>query len=81
LLTFLEEGHIGKSERIPVVSSNIASVGYDAEKKLLEIEFHHGAIYQYFDVPERVYKELMSSAAKGSYYINELKDKFNYQKK
>lgn len=80
LLSILKEGHIGKSERIPVVSSNIASVGYDAEKKVLEIEFHHGAIYQYFDVPVRVYEELMNSAAKGSYFMNELKDKFKYQK-
>ena len=38
--------------RIPVASSNIASVGYDREAHILEIEFHHGAIYQYFDVPK-----------------------------
>lgn len=80
LLSFLEDGYTGKTERIPVVSSNIASVGYNAEKKLLEIEFHHGAVYQYVDVPERVYEELMNSAAKGSYFMNELKDKFEYQK-
>ncbi|MFA5297699.1 MAG: KTSC domain-containing protein [Lutibacter sp.] len=68
-------------KRIPVESSNIASVGYDAEKMLLEIEFHHGAIYQYFDVPERVYEELMNSAAKGSYFMNEIKRNFKYQMK
>tara|TARA_R110002096_G_scaffold220393_1_gene408874 strand:+ start:41 stop:1894 length:1854 start_codon:yes stop_codon:yes gene_type:complete len=80
LLSFLEEGNIGRTERIPVVSSNIASVGYDAEKKLLEIEFHHGAVYQYFDVPERVYEELMSSPSQGAYFMNEIKEKYNYNK-
>jgi len=68
-------------KRIPVASSNIASVGYDKEAHILEIEFHHGAIYQYVDVPEKVYEELMSSPSQGAYFKNELKDKFKYQKK
>ena len=67
-------------KRIPVTSSNIAAVGYDVKKMLLEIEFHHGAVYQYFDVPKRVYEELMSSKAKGSYFMNEIKAKYNYNK-
>lgn len=68
-------------KRIPVASSNIAAVGYDKEAHILEIEFHHGAIYQYVDVPEKVYEELMSSPSQGAYFMNELKDKFKYQKK
>lgn len=72
-----------KSEikRIPVVSSNIASVGYNKEEHILEIEFHHGAIHQYVGVPEKVYEELMSSPSQGAYFMNEIKSKFNYQKK
>ncbi|MDO8899595.1 MAG: KTSC domain-containing protein [Bacteroidales bacterium] len=69
------------NQRIPVVSSNIASVGYDAENKILEIEFHHGAVYQYKDVPEKVYEELMNSPAIGSYFINEIKSIFENKKK
>ena len=68
-------------ERTQVASSNIASVGYDKEARILEKEFHHGAVYQHFDVPEKVYEELMSSSAIGSYFINEIKSKFNYQQK
>lgn len=72
-----------KSEikRIPVTSSNIASVGYDAENKILVIEFHHGAVYQYFDVPQKVFEELMNSSAIGSSFINEIKNKFKYKQK
>lgn len=68
-------------KRIPVASSNIAAIGYDKEAHILEIEFHHGAIYQYVDVPEKVYEELMSSPAKGAYFMNEIKSKFEHQKK
>ncbi len=81
LLSFLKAGNSEKTGRIPVVSSNIASVGYDAEKKVLEIEFHHGAVYQYFNVPKRIYEELMSSPSPGAYFMNELKDKIKFQKK
>lgn len=68
-------------KRIPVASSNIYSIGYDKEAQILEIEFHHGAIYQYVDVPEKVYEELMSSPSQGAYFMNEIKEKYNYQKK
>ena len=63
-------------KRTPVASSNIASVGYDKENKILEIEFHHGAVYQYFDVPENLYEDLINSPAIGSFFMNEIKDKF-----
>ncbi|MBW6482379.1 MAG: KTSC domain-containing protein [Vicingaceae bacterium] len=69
------------NQRIPVASSNIAAVGYDKEAHILEIEFHHGAIYRYVDVPKRVYEELMNSPAMGSYFMNEIKEKYSYQKK
>ena len=68
-------------KRIPVASSNIASVGYDAEKKILEIEFYHGAVYQYFDVPEKVYEELMIAPSQGAYFAHEIKQKYSYLKK
>lgn len=81
LLAIISTENNSKIKRIPVASSNIASVGYDKEAHILEIEFHHGAIYHYVDVPEKVYEELMSSPSLGAYFMNELKDKFKYQKK
>jgi ATP-dependent DNA helicase RecG len=76
LLTILSEDRKTKIKRIPVASSNIATVGYDKEAKILEIEFHHGAIHKYLEVPEKVYEELMSSPAQGAYFLNVIKDKF-----
>lgn len=54
-------------ERKYVVSSNIASIGYDAEQMILEVEFNYGSIYQYFDVPESVYEGLMTADSYGKY--------------
>lgn len=36
-------------KRIPVSSTNVASVGY--ENQVLEVEFLNGSVYQYFYVP------------------------------
>ncbi|MCL2659166.1 MAG: KTSC domain-containing protein [Acidobacteriaceae bacterium] len=55
-------------ERIPVSSSNISSVGYDADSQTLEIEFSHGGVYQYSGVPQGVYEGMMSADSKGKYF-------------
>lgn len=68
-------------KRTPVASSTIASVGYDAEKQILEIELQHGAIYQYFNVPEEVYNGLMNAGSIGSYFMNEIKTRLEYYSK
>ncbi len=65
-------------ERIPVQSSNIASVGYDPVEMILEIEFLFGGIYQYFKVTPNVYDGLMSAGAKGFYFDQHIK-KMAYQ--
>lgn len=60
-------------ERQSVESSNLASIGYDAENEILEIEFNHGGIYQYFDVPENIYDELMNASSYGQYFDRNIK--------
>lgn len=55
-------------ERTPVSSSNIASVGYDSQREILEIAFHSRSIYRYFGVPEHLYEGLMNAASHGRYF-------------
>ena len=67
-------------ERIPVESSNIASIGYDEDTNTLEIEFHNGGVYQYFDVPFLVYDGMMEAGSKGKYLGQQIKEQFRYVK-
>lgn len=60
-------------KRAPVKSSNISSVGYDPVTSTLEIEFHHGGVYQYYGVPSQVHDGLMEAESKGSYFHNYIK--------
>ena len=49
-------------KRHSIDSAEMVSVGYDKDSKILEIEFPGKRIYQYEDVPEEAYKNLMDSA-------------------
>lgn len=53
-------------ERIPVSSSNLASVGY--QDGILEVAFKSGSVYQYTGVPESVYDALMSAPSHGKFF-------------
>ena len=64
--------------RTPVTSSNILSIGYDADSMTLEVEFKDGAVYQYFDVPGHVYEAFLNAASIGSYHAREIKGRFRY---
>lgn len=54
-------------EHIGVVSSNIASIGYDQKRKILEVRFHNRTVYQYFDVPAYLYEGLMNASSHGKF--------------
>lgn len=64
--------------RISVNSSNVAAIGYDQSTATLEVEFRSGSVYQYFDVPESAYQELMSAASVGGYLNTVIKQGYRY---
>lgn len=59
--------------RTHVVSSNISSVGYDLQTRILEIEFLNGSIYRYFHVPQSEYQGLMRAPSHGRYFDANIK--------
>lgn len=67
-------------KRKPVESSMIQSVGYDKSKQVLELEFTSRHMYQYFDVPAALYKELMEASSHGSYFNANIKDAYDFAK-
>jgi len=67
-------------QRKPVSSSNIASIGYDADSNTLEIQFKNGGIYRYYGVPQTVYAGLMAASSHGSYLAQAIKDRYRYEK-
>ncbi len=60
-------------QREPVDSSSMASVGYDARRRMLEVEFRNGGVYRYLDVPEDDYRALKEADSLGRHLNQEIK--------
>ena len=67
-------------ERTPVQSSNVAEIGYEPSSMTLEVLFTNGNLYQYFDLPEAVYLDLMASESKGKYLHANIRNNYRYAK-
>lgn len=65
--------------RKPVISSNLESVGYDPNTSTLEIEFHNG-LYEYYNVPESIYRGLIAAASHGEFFHQYIKDQYQFNK-
>ena len=66
--------------RTPVASSSLASVGYEPEEAVLEIAFRSGGVYRYFDVPDEVYRDLLSARSHGSYFHENVRGRYEYRR-
>jgi hypothetical protein len=62
--------------RVPVVSSNLASVGH--EDTTLEVEFKNGQLYHYFGVSQELYQELLNAESVGKFLNTNIKPERAY---
>jgi hypothetical protein len=68
--------YLAAMERKPVKSSMAKSIGHDPFRSILEIEFTSGEIWQYFNVPDDVYREMLTFSI-GKYFKAFIKGKYN----
>ena len=61
---------------LPVSSSMAASIGYDKNEQILQVEFHNGAVYQYSGVEADTWSDLHDAESVGRYYNYEIKGKY-----
>jgi hypothetical protein len=59
-------------------SSNISRFSYDKDAQVLTVEFHKGRVYDYFDVPKRIFEGMKSADSRGKYLHSEIKGKYRY---
>ena len=69
---------VSRIKREPVVSTNVASVGYSRHLHALEIEFVRGAVYRFLDVPQKLYRQLLASDSKGHFIAENLRGKYDF---
>jgi hypothetical protein len=59
-------------------SSNLKKVRYS--KNILDVNFKRGGTYRYYKVPPSTYKSLLEAESKGKYFIEHIKDTYEWDK-
>jgi len=67
-------------EMIPVSSSNVASIGYDAATQTVYVQFTNNSLYAYKNVPEGEYQGLLNAPSVGSYLHRNYKNVYPYER-
>lgn len=64
----------------PVRSSNIRAIGYDEETATLVVQFLDGSVYNYYEVDEEVYHQMLIAPSKGKFLWREVRDVYEYER-
>ena len=66
--------------RESVASSTVIAIGYDEPSQTLEVEFKSGAVYQYYNVTQALFEQLMQSGSKGQFLSYQIKNVYPYSR-
>ncbi len=65
---------------IPVVSSNVESIGYDESTQTLRVRFLTGTTYDYKNVLSMEFEQLKNAQSVGSYLNRNIKGNYAYER-
>lgn len=61
-------------------STVISNFFYDSQRRVLKIVFVTGLVYEYKNVPGKIYQDMKASGSKGIYFNRYIKGKFEFEK-
>ena len=61
-------------------SSMLARFSYDANEQSLIVEFKHGGRYEYYDVPEDVFKKMVAARSRGRFFQDHIRDDYEFSR-
>ena len=67
-------------EPIPVDSTVLLWVLYVPEQRRLRLKLRSGDVYDYSDVPARIYQALLAADSKGHYFNHYIRDAYPTQR-
>jgi hypothetical protein len=68
-------------ELLPVISSNIAAIGYDAPASALLVRFHDKSrSYRYWGVPISIYQAFLAAPSKGRFFAAYVRTRYAYER-
>lgn len=67
-------------QRTPLNSSMLAYVGYDGERRTLELGFSSGGIYAYLRVESEIHEGLRRAPSAGRYFNERIRDRYEFER-
>ena len=61
-------------------SSSIARFCFDGLNDVLLIEFKNGRTYNYYEVPETVFREMIAASSRGQFFLENIRDEYDYMR-
>jgi hypothetical protein len=61
---------------VAVQSRLLASMAYNHDQAILQLEFRDGTVYQYFQVPRQTYQNLLQADSQGTYFNHHIRKAF-----
>lgn len=65
--------------QLKVASSSIAWIRYQRSEQTLDVAFHNGSAYRYFDVRSQDVAEFLAAPSIGRQFNKQLRNEFEYQ--
>jgi len=63
-----------------IESSNLVKSEYDSETNKLMATFKNGIIYEYEDVPHKIYAQFRLAESQGKYFNTDISKQYKYKK-
>lgn len=70
----------GKVIEITINSTNLKSAKYETESELLEITFNNGSVYEYSNVPWKVFTKFRMAESQGKFFNQSIGRSYSYKK-
>lgn len=61
-----------------VASSSLSRVAYEPNSMVMSVEFHNGTVYEYFDIPQTLFEQLVAAGSAGQFLVQNVKGSYRY---
>ena len=61
-------------------STTMVRFCYNARRQMLTVQFRHGAVYNYYEVPESIFQKMTLAPSKGAFLTQEVKGRYHYER-
>lgn len=59
---------------VPIEAANIRLMGYDRESQQLRVQFTNGGLFQYKNISEKLFNDMVKSPIIGSYFSRNIRN-------